>query len=126
MALVIFVENSVNALDNGKCVVGIFLDFQKTFDAVEHDILLDKRYCYGIRGIAHDWFISYLSSRQQSVMYTGHESEFEMMRSGVPQGSILGPLLFRLYINDLTDVSNFFYANTFCWWYQSFLHWNWA
>ena len=108
MALVIFVENLVNALDNGKCAVGIFLDFQKAFDTVDHGILFDKLYCYGIRGIAHEWFISYLSSRQQSVMYNGHESEFRMMRCGVPQGSILGPLLFLLYINDLTDVSNFF------------------
>ena len=67
-----------------------------------------KLYCYGIRGIAHKWFISYLSSRQQSVMYNGHESEFKMMRCGVPEGSILGPLLFLLYINELTAVSNFF------------------
>ena len=107
MALVILVENLVNALDNGKCAVGKFLDFQKAFDTVDHGILLDKLYCYGIRGIAHEWFISYLSSRQQSVMYNGHESEFKMMRCGVPQGSILGPLLFLLYINDLTDVSIF-------------------
>ena len=104
MALVILVENLVNALDNGKCAVGIFLDFQKAFDTVDHGILLDKLYCYGIRGIAHKWFISCLSSRQQSVMYNGHESEFKMMRCGVPQGSILGPLLFLLYINDLTAV----------------------
>ena len=108
MALVILVENLVNALDNGNCAVGIFLDFEKAFDTVDHCILLDKLYCYGIRGIAHKWFISYLSSRQQSVMYNGHESEFKMMRCGVPQGSILGPLLFLLYINDLTAVSNFF------------------
>ena len=107
MALVILVENLVNALDNGKCAVGIFLDFQKAFDTVDHGILLDKLYCYGIRGIAHERFISYLSSRQQSVMYNGHESEFKMMRCGVPQGSILGPLLFLLYINDLTAVSIF-------------------
>ena len=125
MALVILVENLVNALDNGKCAVGIFLDFQKAFDTVDHGILLDKLYCYGIRGIAHEWFISYLSSRQQSVMYNGHESEFKMMRCGVPQGSILGPLLFLLYINDLTAVSNFFMPILFCWWYQYFLHWNW-
>ena len=94
MASVMLVENLVNALDNGKGAVGIFLDFQKAFDTVDHGILLDKLYCYGKRGIAHEWFISYLSSRQQSVMYNGHESEFKMMRCGVPQGSILGPLLF--------------------------------
>ena len=54
MALVILMENLVNALDNGKCAVGIFLDFQKAFDTVDHGILLDKLYCCGIRGIAHE------------------------------------------------------------------------
>ena len=105
-------ENLANAVDNGKCAVGIFLDFQKAFDTINCGILLDKVYCYGIRGISNDWFISHLSSRQQSVMCNGHESENKMMRCGVPQGSILGPLLFLMYINDLTDVS-IFYANTF-------------
>ena len=107
MALVVFIENLMNALDNGKCAVGIFLDFQKAFDAIDHGILLDKLYCYGIRGIAHEWFVSYLSIRQQSVMYNGHESELKVVRCGVLQGSILGPLLFLLYINDLTNVSIF-------------------
>ena len=124
MALVVLIENLVNALDSGNCAVGIFLDFQKAFDTVAQDILLDKLYCYGIRGTAHEWFVSYLSSRQQSVMYNGHESELKVVRFGVPLGSTLGPLLFLLYINDLTNVP-IFYANTFCWWYQSFLHWNW-
>ena len=108
MALIILVENLVDALDNGNCAVGIFLDFQKAFDTVDHGILLDKLYCYGIRGIAHDWFVSYLSNRQQSVIYNGYESELQVMRCGVPQGSILGPMLFLLYINDLTNVSSFF------------------
>ena len=74
MALII-VENLVDALDNGNCTVGIFLDFQKAFDAVDHGILLDKLYCYGMQGIAHDWFVRYLSNRQQSVIYSGYESE---------------------------------------------------
>ena len=75
MALIILVENLVDALDNGNCAVGIFLDFQKAFDTVDHGILLDKLYCYGIQGIAHDWFVSYLPNRQQSVIYNGYESE---------------------------------------------------
>ena len=108
MALIILVENLVDALDNGNCAVGIFLDFQKAFDTVDHGILLDKLYCYGIRGIGHDWFVSYLSNRQQSVIYNGFESEPKVMRCGVPQGSILGPMLFLLYINDFTNVSSFF------------------
>ena len=88
--------------------MGIFLDFQKAFDTVDHGILLDKLYCFGIRGIAYDWFVSYLSNRQQSVIYNGYESEPKVMRCGVPRGSILGPMLFLLYINDLTNVSSFF------------------
>ena len=108
MALIILVENLVDALDHGNCAMGIFLDFQKAFDTVDHCILLDKLYCFGIRRIVHDWFVSYLSNRQQSVIYNGHESKLEVMRCGVPQGSILGPMLFLLYINDLTNVSSFF------------------
>ena len=108
MALIILIENLVNALDNGKCAVGIFLDFQKAFDTVNHNILLDKLHCYGIRGIANQWFFSYLSNRQESVVYNGYESELKVINCGVPQGSILEPLLFLLYINDLTNVSNFF------------------
>ena len=108
MALIILAENLVDTLDNRNCAAGIFLDFQIAFDTVDHGILLDKLYCYGIRGIAHDWFVSYLSNRQQSVIYNGCESELKVMRCGVPQGSILGPMLFLLYINDLTNVSSFF------------------
>ena len=74
MVLIILVENLVDALDNGNCAVGIFLDFQKAFDTVDHGIVLGKLYYYDIRGIAHDWFVSYLSNRQQSVIYNGHES----------------------------------------------------
>ena len=121
MALIILIENLVNALDNGKCAVGIFLDFQKAFDTVDHSILLDKLHCYGIRGIANQWFFSYLSNRQQSVVYNGYESELKVINCGVPQGSTLGPLLFLLIINDLTNVSSFFMpiifaddANLFC------------
>ena len=108
MALIILIENLVNALDNGKCAVGTFLDFQKAFDTVDHSILLDELHCYGIRGIANQWFFSYLSNRQQSFVYNGYESELKVINCGVPQGSILGPLLFLLYINDLTNVSSFF------------------
>ena len=108
MALIILIENLVNAIDNGKCAVGIFLDFQKAFDTVDHCILLDKLYFYGIRGQAFDWFSSYLHNRQQLVNYYGCESDLKIIKCGVPQGSILGPLLFLLYINDLPQVSEYF------------------
>ena len=98
MALIVLVENLVTALDNGNCAVGLFLDFQKAFDTVDHCILLDKLSFYGVRGIAHDWFYSYLSNRSQSVHYNDHESDLKMMKCGVPQGSILGPIIiFDLY-----------------------------
>ena len=108
MALIIPVVTLVDALENGICAVGIFLDLQKALDTVDHGILLDKLHCSGVRGIAHEWFVSHLSNRQQSVIYNGHVSELKVMRCGVPQGSTLGPMLFLLYINDLTNVSSFF------------------
>ena len=108
MALIILIENLVTALDNGNCAVGIFLDFQKAFDTVDHNILLDKLHCYGIRGTAHEWFCSYLHNRRQSAIFNGYETEYKLLKCGFPQGSILGPLLFLVYINDLPSVSDLF------------------
>ena len=92
----------INAYENKLNSCSIFLDFAKAFDTVNHEILLHKLYHYGIRGSLHNWFKSYLSNRQQCVQVNGHISEFSTVRHGVPQGSILGPLLFLLYINDIT------------------------
>src|ERR1043165_713463 len=94
------------AMDNNEYSIGIFLDLAKAFDTVDHRILLAKLECYGVRGIALNWFKSYLDERYQQVMCNGRLSNLQLIEFGVPQGSILGPLLFLLYINDLPNSSS--------------------
>ena len=107
-ALLDIVNTIQSNIDNKFFSCGIFIDLKKAFDTVDHDILLYKLKYYGIRGVVNDWFSSYLKNRLQTTLVGNCVSDKKETLCGVPQGSVLGPFLFLIYINNICESSRVF------------------
>ena len=105
-AIIDIVDYMYNSFDNGECTVAVILDFAKPFDSLDRSVLFAKLDYYGIKGVELNWFRSYLSDRKQCVKYRGVESELLTTRYGTAQGSVLGPLLYLIFVNDIVHCSS--------------------
>ena len=113
-AIITLVTKVSISLDERKIVGGVYLDIRKAFDSISYQILLDKLHKIGIRGNIHCLLKSYLMSRSQYVICNGAKSDVKFIESGDPQGSILGPLLFILFMKDFFSFINIIVFYTFC------------
>ena len=104
-AIVAFVNIVANKLGKYEVVSAIFLNVAKAFFSINHHVLLHKMYCYGFRGVAPQRFASYIKNPMQYVNADGVKSKLWLLRTGIAQRSVLGPLMFLLYINDLLNVN---------------------
>ena len=105
-ALLNVIEGVYDKLNDSKHVLALSVDLSKAFDTVSHSILIQKLFRYGIRGLPLRWIESYLLNRNQCVRIGSKFSRSKIIKTGVPQGSILGPLFFLLYVNELPDIQN--------------------
>ena len=108
LSLASLVNVMSKSLDEGKITLGVFIDFRKAIDTINHNILCDKLDYYGVKGLPLQWIRNYLRNRTQFVTYDGKHSYKKVVTCGVPQGSVLGPTLFRIYIHDLPASSEYF------------------
>ena len=105
--ILLLVNQLYQSFDENKFTLVVFIDLSKAFDTVDHKILTKKLELYGIKGCNLGWIESYLSNRKQFITYGDKETNIETITCGVPQGSILGPLLLLIFVNDLHKVTKY-------------------